>query len=232
MVASSLSIDFGVLVPGVSGIVLTCTSLATGYLLRKKVTVISSSVPGSVIIAPQFFVSGTELEIKNRSANIVVLSPGSLNQFENYGIGIPVGVAAGANAQIISFDPPAMPSPRTWWIISGASLIATNDIELEDFTGHWLFEDGTAIRWGGTATTTSDIELEDFSGRWLFSDGTAIQWGSGAVTTSDVELEDLSGRWLFGDGTTIQWGGTVSPTGLEDGSGDWLFGDGTTLCWG
>jgi hypothetical protein len=113
--SGTLSVDFGVNVPGEVVSVVIGTTDATAYLLRKKITVFAAgSVPtNGRCIAPSSYASGAALTVCNRSANALTLSVGS-NDIESYGS--IVAVAPGGNATITSFDPPAAPAPRTWWL--------------------------------------------------------------------------------------------------------------------
>lgn len=108
--------DFGELVPGESGVAAQGTTRATAYLLRFKVTVFSTVDSGAIAALPTSYATGTELKILNRGANVLMLDPGPTNRVETYPIGTMVGVAPGGEANICSFDPPAAPSPRTWWL--------------------------------------------------------------------------------------------------------------------
>lgn len=119
--SGSLAIDFGVNVPGESGVVLTSSALAAAYLLHKQVTVITQAIPNGIVLLPQSYAAGTSVRIKNRSSYSIMASPGATNQIENYGIGVAVSIASLADMNLVSFDPPASPAPRTWWIDQGTS---------------------------------------------------------------------------------------------------------------
>lgn len=150
-------IDFGVNVPGESGISLTGTTLATAYLLHKQVTVIANAVLGAIALLPSSYAAGTSVQVKNRSNQTITISPGSTNQIENDGIGVGVEIAPGNDLDFVSFDPPASPAPRTWWLSTGG---------------------------GGGGPTGPDIELENGHGVWLWPNGAAIQWGGGGGETT------------------------------------------------
>jgi hypothetical protein len=114
--SGTFSKDFGVNVPGESGVSLTGSTIGTAYLIKKKVTVVTSSVTGGLLLLPSSYASGTHLLVKNRSSTTISVSPGSTNQIENYGLGRALDVASGGDAEFTSFDPPAAPAPRTWWL--------------------------------------------------------------------------------------------------------------------
>jgi hypothetical protein len=155
-VSGTLSIDFGVNVPGESGVNLTGTTLATAYLLHKKVTVIQNAVSGAIALLPSSYASGTALQIKNRSNQTVIISPGLTNQIENDGVGIPVEIDDGDDLEFVSFDPPASPSPRTWWLSTSSGGGSNQpDIGLQSGQGTWLWGNGVSIQWGGGGGETT-----------------------------------------------------------------------------
>jgi len=116
-VSRLIVVDYGDNVPGEAGAAALGTTYATGYLLHKKVTVFQTVTPGGIASLPSSYASGTSLTSMNRGLNVLLISPGP-NQIENNPPGTPVALSIGNNVNLISFDPPAQPPPRTWWLSS------------------------------------------------------------------------------------------------------------------
>lgn len=110
-------IDFGARVPGVPGLMATGTDQTTAYLLTRKASVFLVVPAGAGAALPASYAAGTELYVFNRGQNALLLYPASEDQIESNGVGVPITIAVGGSVVIVSFDPPAAPSPRTWWIL-------------------------------------------------------------------------------------------------------------------
>ena len=109
-------IDFGVLVPGVPGLVSTGTSQVDAWDLTHKINVFSSVPLGTGAVLPSSFSTGSEISVMNRDgANSLLVYPSKGDQIENNAIDAPVAIVPGQNASFVSFDAPLARSPRTWY---------------------------------------------------------------------------------------------------------------------
>lgn len=108
--------DFGERVSGISGVTATGSTQADAYQIGRKVTVFTTVGAGTAAVLPSSYASGTEIRVLNRGANGLRLYPAKGDQIETYGVDAYVTVAPGGDANLCSFDQPASPSPRTWWL--------------------------------------------------------------------------------------------------------------------
>lgn len=113
------SADFGDRVAGVSGQTATGNSQANAFQLTRQETVFSLVPSGSGCLLPSSYASGTQLTIYNRdSTHTLTVYPAFGDEIEALGINVSIGVAPGADLVVTSFDQPASPRPRRWWILT------------------------------------------------------------------------------------------------------------------
>lgn len=113
------SADFGERVAGVGQLTASGTSQADAFQLTRQESVFEIVPPGSGCLLPSSYASGTQLTIYNRdSANTLVVYPALGDQIEDFSINSGVSVAPGNDLVVTSFNQPASPKPRMWWILS------------------------------------------------------------------------------------------------------------------
>lgn len=111
--------DFGERVAGVSGQTATGNTQLTAFQLTRQETVFSSVPSGSGCVLPSSYASGTQLTIYDRdSSNTLLAYPGFGDEIEGLGINQPISIGPGTDLVVTSFDQPASPKPRRWWILA------------------------------------------------------------------------------------------------------------------
>lgn len=121
-------IDFGPLLPGAVRLNATGSSASKPILLNRKVSIFSVVPSGATVMLPSNGAAETQLFVLNRGVNSLSVAPPPADQIEFWGVGVPIPVAPGANAALVSFDPPAQPPPRTWWgVVSAGTGFLVDD---------------------------------------------------------------------------------------------------------
>lgn len=170
------NIDFGVLVPGESGITATGGNQATAYQLRKQVTVFSTVPFGSGCVLPSAYAAGTPPIIMNRGANSLFVYPAQGDQIESLGTNFPYTCNAGDDVEFISFDPPLSRAPRQWWLITSPPGMHTSPVFNSIVAG------ATPFNIYGLPTGSGSINLFASSGIGASAIGGDIQIAAGDGT--------------------------------------------------
>lgn len=105
--------DFGRLESAETNAAATGTTVNTGFVLAKEMTVFSTVGPGAIALLPAGpNASNCRVTLRNRGANSLILVT-TTDQIENYGTS--VSVAPGGDATLECGDA-TLVQPKTWWL--------------------------------------------------------------------------------------------------------------------